>query len=117
MNYNTLALALSLPQVAFIVNLQALYENFCQLSDQRHRRGFRYSLPVLALIALLAKFAGHNSFQAIAEWAKAHQSELAQLLGFKRVGMLHPVTFSRVLGFELESWLSSIINLLTFNIA
>jgi predicted transposase YbfD/YdcC len=102
MNYNTLALALSLPQVAFIVDLQALYEKLCQLSDHRHRRGIRYSLPVLALIALLAKFAGHDSFQAIADWAKAHQSELAQLLGFKRVGMPHPVTFSRVLGDKLE---------------
>jgi predicted transposase YbfD/YdcC len=51
---------------------------------------------------LLAKFAGQDSFQAIADWAKAHQSELAQLLGFKRVAMPHPVTFSRVLGDKLK---------------
>jgi predicted transposase YbfD/YdcC len=102
MNYNTLALALSLPQVAFIFDLQALYEKFCLLSDHRHSRGIRYPLPVLALIALLAKFAGHDSFQAISDWAKAHQSELAQLLGLQRVAMPHPVTFSRVLGAKLE---------------
>jgi predicted transposase YbfD/YdcC len=102
MNYNTLALALSLPQVAFIFDLQGLYEKFCLLNDQRHARGIRYSLPALALIALLAKFAGHDSFQAIADWAKAHQNELAQLLGFKRVAMPHSATFSRVLGEKLK---------------
>jgi hypothetical protein len=84
MNYTTLALALSLPQVAFIVDLQALYEKSCLLSDHRHARGIRYSLPALALIALLAKFAGHDSFQAIADWAKAHQSALVQLLNLKK---------------------------------
>jgi predicted transposase YbfD/YdcC len=102
MNYNTLALALSLPQVAFIVDLQALYEKFCLLSDHRHSRGVRYSLPVIALIALLAKFAGHDSFQAISDWAKAHQNELVQLLNLKRETMPHPATFSRVLGDKLE---------------
>jgi predicted transposase YbfD/YdcC len=101
MNYNTLALALALPKVAFIVDLQALYEKFCQLSDHRHARGIRYPLPVLALIALLAKFAGQDSFQAIADWAKAHHCELSQLLGLK--AMPHPATLSRVLGDKLES--------------
>jgi predicted transposase YbfD/YdcC len=102
MNHNTLALAVALPNVAFIVDLEALYEKFCQLSDQRHRRGIRYPLPVLALIALLAKFAGQDSFQAIADWAKAHQVELAQLLDLKRVAMPHPATFCRVLGDKFE---------------
>ena len=101
MNYNTLALALALPKVAFMCDLQALYEKFCQLRDYRCRRGIRYPLPILALVALLAKFAGQDSFQGIADWAKAHQVELAHLLNLKRVAMPHPVTFSRALGDKL----------------
>jgi hypothetical protein len=83
-------------------DLQALYEKSCLLSDHRHARGIRYSLPALALIALLAKFAGHDSFQAIADWAKAHQSALVQLLNLKKGAMPHAATFGRVLGDKLK---------------
>jgi len=102
MKYNILALDVTLPNVGFIVDLQVLYEKFCQLTDQRHPRGIRYPLPILTLIALLAKFAGQDSFQAIADWANAHQLELAHLLSLKRVSMPHPATLSRVLGDKLE---------------
>ncbi len=58
MNYNTLPLSIALPNVAFIADLQVVYEKLCQLNDHRHRPGIRYSLPRLLLIAFLAKFAG-----------------------------------------------------------
>jgi predicted transposase YbfD/YdcC len=103
MNYTTLALKAILPQVPFIFDLHALYEKFCLLQDHRHRRGVSYPLPALVLIALLAKFAGQDSFQAIGDWAKAHQAELRQLLGLKRARLPHPTTFSRVLGDKVDS--------------
>lgn len=102
MNYSTIGLNVILPEVAFIVDIQALYEQLCQLSDQRKRRGVRYPLATLALIAVLAKFAGANTLQAIADWAKAHQPELVELLQLPRLATPHAITFSRVFGTKLD---------------
>lgn len=102
MKYNTIALALKLPDIAFVVDLQALYEKFGQLTDHRCPRGVRYSLPALALLVLLAKFAGQDNLEEIADWAKAHKLELTQLLDLPRIAMPHPATLSRVLGGKVE---------------
>ena len=102
MHYNILALALKLPEMPFIVDIQTLYEKFGQLTDHRRPRGVRYSLPTLALLVLLAKFAGQNNLQQIADWSKAHQVELTQLLGLSREAMPHAATLSRVLGNQVE---------------
>src|SRR5215210_3113562 len=102
MNYSTIALNLKLPTLPFIMDLQQLYEKFGSLTDTRKPKGVRYPLPALALMALLAKFAGEDNFQEIADWARGHQSELAQLLNLPRVRTPHAATFSRVLGDKIE---------------
>ncbi len=102
MKYNTTGLHLALPDVPFILDLQRLYEQFAQLTDGRKPKGKRYALPAVVLMALLAKFAGHNNFQQIADWAQGHQSELVQLLHLPRSTTPHSATFSRVLGDKVK---------------
>ncbi len=102
MNNTTINLNLTLPDVPFILDIQSLYHKLCGLTDQRNPKGVRYHLPVLGLLALLAKFAGQNTIEEIAAWAKGHCLELVQLLGLTRTTMPHPVTWSRVLGDKLN---------------
>lgn len=97
MKYNLNEWHLALPEVGFILDLQRLYQQLSNLDDFRKRRGVRYPLVVVVMVVVLAKLAGMNKVQEIADWAKAHQSELAQLLGLKRKSMPHAATFSRVL--------------------
>src|SRR5438105_10597128 len=98
MNYTTSELALNLPNVPFLMDLTQLYQQFCQLSDQRCRRGVRYPLAKVLLLALLGKLAGHNKFEQIADWTAAHRVELGQWLDLIRPTAPHACTFSRVLG-------------------
>lgn len=58
----------------------------------------RYPLPVVLMVVILAKLAGLDKIQEIAEWWRAYQVELAQLFGLSRKTMPHPTTLSRVLG-------------------
>ena len=102
MNDTTIALNIALPDVPFILDIQALYHKLEGLTDQRNPKGVRYPLPVLGILALLAKFAGQNTIEEIAAWAKGHGPELSGLLGLARQAMPHPVTFSRVLGNKLN---------------
>lgn len=103
MNNTTIALNIALPDVPFMLEIQALYHKLEALSDQRRPKGLRYSLAVLVMLALLAKFAGQNSIAQIAAWVKGHCPELVQLLALSRPTMPHPVTFSRVLGDKVDS--------------
>src|SRR5689334_19615491 len=50
----------TLPTLPFILDVQTFFELFCELGDKRKPKGQRYPLPVLALVALLAKVAGEN---------------------------------------------------------
>lgn len=101
MKYNMLEWVNTLPKVEFVVDLQALFANLSQLTDLRKKRGVRYPLPVLLMLVVLAKLAGADKLQAIAEWSRAYQVELTSLFGLNRQTLLHPTTFSRVLGDKL----------------
>lgn len=81
-----------------VFDLNELFESLCQLEDKRSKRGRRYQLALLLLIAVLAKLSGQNQIRAIAQWAKLRQKELANLLGLANAQMPHPVTWSRILG-------------------
>lgn len=82
---------------SFTLDVAAIYQQFQQVPDQRHRRGVRYPLAVLLTIALWAKLAGDSQVRAIAEWARERQGELAERFGLPRAQMPHPTTWSRVL--------------------
>lgn len=98
MKYNIAELSSALPKVEFVVDLQSLFAKLSQLTDLRKRRGVRYPLPVLLMVVVLAKLAGIDKIQEIAEWARAYQVELAELFELNRKTMPHPTTYSRVLG-------------------
>jgi predicted transposase YbfD/YdcC len=85
----------------FFLELDSLFASLSQLTDLRKPRGVRYPLPVILMVTILAKLAGANNLQEIAEWSQAHQSQLAALFGLNRTTMPHPTTFSRVLGNKL----------------
>ncbi len=102
MNNTTPGFKIALPEVPFIADIQALYHKLSGLTDYRKPKGVRYPLALLAVLALLAKFAGQNTFEEIAEWTKGHCLELVDFLGLSRPTMPHAVTFSRVLGDKLN---------------
>jgi predicted transposase YbfD/YdcC len=79
------------------LDLAAMYQQFQQVPDLRHRRGVRYPLAALLTIALWAKLTGASQLRAIAEWARERQRELAAHFDMPRAAMPHPTTWSRVL--------------------
>jgi predicted transposase YbfD/YdcC len=98
----TLAFELLLPDEPVALDLTSLYVQLQALPDRRARRGVRYPLPMLLLIALLAKLSGHHQVRAIADWAALRADELATMLHFARTTMPHPTTWSRVLGTAVD---------------
>ena len=91
-----------LPDEPLTLDLTHLYHRLYTLPDHRARRGVRYPLPMLLLIAILAKLTGQAHVQAMAEWAALRANELAWMFNFPRATMPHPVTWSRVLGTAVD---------------
>lgn len=102
MNRTILPTLLALPNEPLLLSLDALYAAFQTLVDQRDRRGVRYPLATLLLVALLAKLAGAQSLRAIGEWARLRTAELCPLVGLPRLAMPHPATWSRIFGRALD---------------
>jgi predicted transposase YbfD/YdcC len=82
--------------------LSTLYARLQRVPDQRARRGVRYPLPLLLLIAVLAKLSGQHQVRALAEWAALRATELARVLQFARSTMPHHTTWSRILGTAVD---------------
>ncbi len=57
-----------------------LYLHLQALPDRRARRGVRYPLPMLLLIALLAKLSGQHQVRAMPEWARLRADEVSPAL-------------------------------------
>jgi hypothetical protein len=55
MNTTTISSRLVLPNQAFLFDLDALYVQLQRVKDRRKRRGVRYPLAEILMIALLAK--------------------------------------------------------------
>jgi predicted transposase YbfD/YdcC len=112
MHSTTLPFTLQLPaDLPFAFSLHALMEQFATLTDQRTPRGVRYPLPSLLAIAVLAKLAGANRVEAVADWARLRAPDLARLFGLSRTTMPHSRTWGRIFAqaidpLSLESLLS-----------
>jgi predicted transposase YbfD/YdcC len=78
---------LVLPESGFTFDVGSLYDRLEQLADQRHARGKRYPLAVLLLLIILAKLAGEDQPHGIAEWARARQDVLIELLPLTRASL------------------------------
>jgi predicted transposase YbfD/YdcC len=97
--YSTiLPFSFALPTSALVLDVAALYQHLQLLTDQRDRRGLRYPLALILTIAVLAKLAGQNRVQDIAEWASWRTKELCDLFAFERSSLPHPTSWSRILG-------------------
>lgn len=103
MDSTTLLAALNLPlDLPCAINLTALSMHLATLVDYRKKRGIRYPLVPMLLVALLAKLAGYSRLADIAEWAQLRAPELTSLLGLDRATMPHPSTWSRLLAHAID---------------
>jgi predicted transposase YbfD/YdcC len=59
-----------------VFDVTALMEFLEQVTDQRKRRGRRYSLPFLIVMIILAKLSGENKPMGIADWLKMRCKQL-----------------------------------------
>ncbi len=98
----TLAFEVLLPDEPLAIDLTHLYAQLQRLPDQRARRGVRYPLPMLLMVAILAKLAGQHQVRAIAHWAALRAADLTALFHFPRATMPHSTTWSRVLGTAVD---------------
>jgi len=79
-----------------IVDLGGLFQRWQEIGDRRKAKGKRYQLPILLSIAVLAKLAGQQHPQAIADWAGLRTRALCRLFGLWRQAMPVLRTWDRI---------------------
>jgi hypothetical protein len=75
----------------------SVYRGFEQIQDGRHKRGVRYSVPLILTLILLSKLAGMTMPVAIAEWARLRADWLSQILPHGHQTFPCASTYSNVL--------------------
>lgn len=98
MNYNTLAHNLPHDIDGVLIDVGSLYARLEALPDPRKRRGVRYRLAVILVAMLLAKLAGQDSPQGMAEWVRLRKELFRELFAVRRGNMPHAATYRRVAG-------------------
>lgn len=93
---------IALSEEAFVFDVGSLCTHFSRLQDGRHRRGKRYSLVVMLMLMVLAKLSGHDTPEAMADWARLRAAGLVEMLKLKRTRMPHAVTYERVLAKAIQ---------------
>lgn len=96
MEYSTIEPWEEIGETGIVHDRDSLYGRFHHLKDPRGAKGKRYSLVMLLAVIFLAKLAGKDKPDEIADWAKNHAAELAKLLGLKRIWMPSHSTIRRV---------------------
>jgi predicted transposase YbfD/YdcC len=97
MNYSTLVESLASDRDGVVFDVESLYSRLTSLPDHRARRGVRYALAVLLLAVLLAKLAGQDKPEGIAEWVKWRADFFQEVFQLKRPLTPHAMTYRRVL--------------------
>lgn len=97
MNYSTLMEALASDRDGVVFDVGSLYSRLTDLPDHRARRGVRYALAVLLLAVLLAKLAGQDKPEGIAEWVQLRADFFREVFQLKRPLTPHAMTYRRVL--------------------
>ncbi len=82
---------------ARVFDLASLLTCLRSLSDRRCPKGMRYPLAPVLLLIILAKLAGEDKPQAIADWIAARGPLLRQALGLPWRRMPHHNTYRRIL--------------------
>jgi predicted transposase YbfD/YdcC len=96
MEYSTLEPWQEFSETGIVYSSGSLYDCFQRISDPRKAKGKRYSLVTLMVLIFLAKLSNQDTPVAIADWAKNHAEELAELLKLRRSWMPHHNTYRRV---------------------
>ena len=96
MEYSTIERWQGIGETGVVHDLSSLYGRFHHISDPRGAKGKRYSLVMLLVMIFLAKLAGKDKPDEIADWAKNHAEELARLLKLKHWWMPSHSTIRRV---------------------
>lgn len=96
MEYSTLERWQGIGESGVVYELGSLYDRFQWIYDPRKAKGKRYGLITLLVLIFLAKLCGKDRPGEIADWAKNHAEELAQLLKLRRTWMPHHNTIRRV---------------------
>ena len=97
MNYSTFGESVAADQDGVIFDVGSVYSRLTDLPDPRARRGRRYELAVLLLVVLLAKLAGQDKPDGIAEWVQLRAAFLGEVFQLKRPLTPHAMTYRRVL--------------------
>ncbi len=84
MEYSTLKPWQEIGETGVVHDRDSLYGRFHHISDPRGAKGKQYSLVTLLVIIFLAKLAGKDKPDEIADWGKNHAAELSGLLELKR---------------------------------
>jgi predicted transposase YbfD/YdcC len=97
MNYSTLVESFQQDADGTIFDFGSLYERLSGLGDSRQRRGRRYELAVILIGLLLAKLAGEDKPEGIADWVQLRSAFFVDIFHLKRAAMPCAMTYRRVL--------------------
>ena len=97
MNYSTLVEGFDRDADGIVFDVGSLYQRLWELSDARQRRGRRYALAVILMGVLLAKLAGENKPEGIADWVQLRSAFFVDVFQLKRAAMPCAMTYRRVL--------------------
>jgi predicted transposase YbfD/YdcC len=97
MNYSTLVDGFAQDTDGIVFDLGSLYQRLCGLNDSRKRRGRRYELALILIGVLLAKLAGENKPEGIADWVQLRSAFFVDVFQLKRGALPCPMTYRRVL--------------------
>jgi predicted transposase YbfD/YdcC len=97
MNYNTVASMLPQDADGVLFDVESVYSRLMALPDRRQRRGRRYELALLLVLALVAKLAGQDTPEGIAEWVQLRQALFIETFQLKRERLPCAMTYRRAL--------------------
>jgi predicted transposase YbfD/YdcC len=97
MDYSIGALTLEGGADGFVLSLNSLYAHCLRLTDRRKAKGKRYPLAVVLVAMIVAKLAGADKPQAIAEWVAERAALFVQTFELKHATMPSHHTYRRVL--------------------
>lgn len=102
MDFSTMLRTCGLADEPCLLDLWPLFQQWWAFPDPRHARGKRYALGAMLSIATLAKLAGCQCPQALADWARLRTRELCALfrLGHHRMPTLR--TWDRVFAQSID---------------
>lgn len=97
MDYSIGALCLEGGADGFVLSVNSLYARCLRLTDRRKAKGKRYPLAVVLVAMVVAKLAGADKPQAIAEWVAERAALFVQTFELKHAEMPSHHTYRRVL--------------------